>query len=121
MEFRRSERVRAVQLFGERCGVECLGDQGRRPAAEVVDGKAHIEIHVVEGLGEVAGLTMERIAVQQQHRHGHHGAQQRKQQQRVGPVQVEIAVTEPDVHLQRQAVLGGLMHAEGDEHRAVDP
>ena len=89
----------------------------------MVDGQTDVAAHVREGLGEVARLPVEGIAVQQQDRHPRDRrlAQQAEQQHRVDPVQVEVAVAEPDVQLQRQGRPRRRVDAEDGQQRRVHP
>ena len=61
--------------------------------------------------------------MQQQDRHPRDRrlAQQAEQQHRVDPVQVEVAVAEPDVQLQRQARPRGRVDAEDRQQRRAHP
>src|SRR5262249_21281086 len=91
----------------ERRELEELGDHGAGAAADVVQGQAEVDVHVREGVRQVGGVAVVRVAVQQDHRDagGLCGAQEGGQQGRVGAVQGEVGVAEPGVHLHRQAAV----------------
>src|ERR1700759_2388269 len=99
------EPVRGVQEFAERGQLQGLGDQSGRAAAQVVGGQPGVHVHLREHLGQVSGLTMERVVVQQHARHAGRlqGPQQGRQQQRVAPVQVDVAGAVADVELAGEA------------------
>ena len=69
-----------------------------------MDGQADVHEDVVEHLGEVRRVAVERVRVQQQDRDAEvlGRAQERRQVQRVAAEQVEVGVAVADVELQRE-------------------
>ena len=112
-------RTRAIARRHSTAPSRCSSGGPQASEEYVVDGQTDVAAHVREGLGEVARLPVEGIAVQQQDRHPRDRrlAQQPEQQHRVDPVQVEVAVAEPDVQLQRQARPRGRVDAEDRQQR----
>ena len=107
------ERVGGVQELPVRRELERLGEQRGGAGAQVVGGQPRVDVHVREHLGQVAGLAMVGVVVQQHHRHPGRldRPQQRGEQQRVAAVQVDVAVPVADVELNRQPQV----HAAPDE------
>ena len=68
--------------------------------AEVVDRQPAVEVDVVERLRQVSRLAFVGIAVQQHDRRVTAGPQKVQQMQRIRPVQIAVAVAEPDMKLQ---------------------
>ena len=71
-----------------------------RTGPQVIDGQAHVEMDIVERLGEVAGLSFMGVAMQQHDGDFTGAAQEIQQEHRVGAVKFAIPVAEADVNLQ---------------------
>src|SRR5204862_1568729 len=74
---------------------------------DVVQGHAHVQVHVRVGLGEGGRVAVERVAVQQHDRHpvGLAPLNEAAQPQRVAAAQVAVGVPETGVELHRQAAV----------------
>src|SRR5262245_5534739 len=69
VELRQAERVGGVKNLAERRQLQRLGDQRACSPSDIVSRQREVDEHVGEHLGEIAGLSMERIVVEQDHRY----------------------------------------------------
>ena len=80
-----------------------LPNQCPTERAGVVDRQTNIDEHMAEDLRQIRGLAVERIAVQQQHRHSTllGRAEERSEQQRICAKQIDVGIAVADMDLQR--------------------
>ncbi len=101
--------VGGEQELAERHELEGLPHESGRQRTAVVGGEPDVHEDVVEGLGEVGGVAVERVVVQQHDRDPPllGGTQERSEAQRVAVREVDVVVAVRDVELQRHPELDG--------------
>ena len=121
VQLRRPERVGGEEHLGERRHLERLRHHRPAAGARVVHRQPDVHVDVREHGGQVAGRAVVGVAVQEQHRHASHAAQEPRHQRRVGAVHRQVRVAEADVELQRQARLDPRPQQVAQQHRVLHP
>ena len=65
MQLGRPERIRGIQNLAERRQFQTASDERGGPGAKVIHTQSDVQMDVIEGLGEISGLPLKGIAMQQ--------------------------------------------------------
>ena len=118
VQFREPEGIGRKEELPQRHQLKRLAEQCCRPRADVVHDQPEVRVHEREDLGQVAGLPVVWVVVQQDHRHAGRleCPQQAGQQQWVAPVEVDVPVAVADMELDRQPLVGPAPDEEPVQH-----